>query len=359
MQESRCGDRCLETHEHISMKTSPHKTESIASAIDAVEMVPVQGMDLGLVIRGADIRNPVLLHLHGGPGQSEFGAYLKKRRGRLEQIFTICYLEQRGSGKSYSPDIPPETMTLDQFVEDAHEVTQYLKKKFGQPKVFVLGHSWGTMLGSFLIHRHPGDYHAYLGIGQMADQLASEKISLDFLQAQARSRNDTEALAILAELKVPRPDSPMVDWIHYLMTERTLVIKYRGIFLFDDVGELKESVLASEDYTDQEKENYLQARCADFSITHLWPTMIGVNFSVDLKRQQVPVFIFQGIHDYATAFAPARHYFDVLEAPLKRFYTFENSAHSPHTEEYEKFEALVVRDILPLASAAKSSALSP
>ena len=138
----------------------------IPGSVSEKVWIDINGIKQGMFIRGEDIQNPVLLYLHGGPGTPlfQFISYLEKEE-RLERYFTVCYWDQRGAGMTYDKSTDPTTMTVDQLVEDTREVTEYLKSRFGQNKIYLLGHSWGSYLGVKTIEKYPENYLAYIGIG--------------------------------------------------------------------------------------------------------------------------------------------------------------------------------------------------
>ncbi|GGB34087.1 hypothetical protein GCM10011409_09400 [Lentibacillus populi] len=61
---------------------------------------------------------------------------------------------------------------------------------------------------------------------------------------------------------------------------------------------------------------------------------------------EIPVYIIHGIHDYQTTHTQAKRYFEAIEAPMKKMYTFSHSAHSPYIEEQERFYEIIEKDIL-------------
>src|SRR5690606_22909291 len=134
-----------------------------------------------LTIRGRDIRNPVLLRIHGGPGNPFMPVAFRLAGCDLEDIFTVCYWDQRGAGPAYTPDLPDTAITLRNIVADGLHVSQYLRQRFQQEKIFIEGLSWGTSVGMLMAQARPEYYHAYAGNGQMGDQLLSEQLSYDFV----------------------------------------------------------------------------------------------------------------------------------------------------------------------------------
>ena len=127
----------------------------ISGSISEKVWIKVNGIKQGMFIRGENPQNPVILYVHGGPGTPmlQFISYLEKllKSERLEKYFTICYWDQRGSGMTYSKSTDPSTMTVEQMIEDTHEVTEYLKSRFVQDKIYLLGHSWGSYLGVHIL----------------------------------------------------------------------------------------------------------------------------------------------------------------------------------------------------------------
>ena len=133
-------------------------------------VVEINGQQLGMIIQSADPANPVLLVLHGGPGLPTFFLNGTHPTG-LEHDFTVVWWEQRGAGLSFQPDIPPESMTLEQMIADTIAVADYLRTRFGQDRIMLLGHSWGSFLGLQVAVRAPDRFLAYIGMAQVVHQL--------------------------------------------------------------------------------------------------------------------------------------------------------------------------------------------
>ena len=137
----------------------------IQGSISEKVWIDVNGLRQGIFIRGENSQNPIVLYLHGGPGTPmlQFITYLEKEV-RLEKYFTVCYWEQRGSGMTYHKSTDPSTMTAVQMVEDTRQVTEYLKSRFGQDKIYLIGHSWGSYLGVKTIEKYPEDYRMLVSV---------------------------------------------------------------------------------------------------------------------------------------------------------------------------------------------------
>ena len=146
-------------------------------SITSLEKITLGGIKQTILIRGHDTKSPILLFLHGGPGFPEMDIAYKFQR-KLEEHFIVVNWDQRGAGKSFSKKIPRESMTIEQFISDAHELIRFLRERFDKEKIYLVGHSWGTTLGLLLTQRYPELFFAYVGIGQVVNALESEQISL-------------------------------------------------------------------------------------------------------------------------------------------------------------------------------------
>jgi pimeloyl-ACP methyl ester carboxylesterase len=315
------------------------KGDILPGSISVIEKVKLGGLEQYLIIRGADTTKPVMLFLHGGPGSPEL-PFMKKLNRDIENDFIMVYWEQRGAGKSYSKDIPIESMNISQFISDTRELSEYLIKRFNREKIYVMGHSWGTLLGLSTAYQYPELYYAYFGVGQVAHQYKGEKISFEWVKQQAIEKNDNDAIEELNQLVFPDSLADVDDWANFLMKERQYVNKYGGAMRnMKSMWPMISMVLNTKEYTFADKINYSISNL--FSIKNLWLDVINSNLNVSVDSMQIPVYIFQGIHDYQTPYTVAKDFFENLKAPQKEFFTFENSAHSPLMEEAEKFNSIV------------------
>jgi pimeloyl-ACP methyl ester carboxylesterase len=309
-------------------------TDSLAK----IEYVHLGDLEQCVVIRTKDIHLPVLLFLHGGPGTPET-AWLNHFNANLEDHFVVTAWEMRGGGKSYHPDIPPETMTLQQLIRDCHELTGYLKKRFHQQKIYLVGHSFGTLLGTLVAHQYPEDYHAYIGIGQIANTAESEKLSYEWALATAKQLQNRKAIKELESIGSPengifKAGKPAVH------IERTWVREFGGTFHGKSAMPIHiKEILASPIYTLWDVLHYFQGE--KFSLQYLWEDVITTDFYERMRHFDIPIYICQGIYDYQTVYSVAKKYFDSIHAPQKEFFTFGNSAHGTLFEEPEKFLAIM------------------
>jgi pimeloyl-ACP methyl ester carboxylesterase len=306
--------------------------------------VTLNGVAMGMIIKSRDPALPVLLFVHGGPGMPTTFLTRPYPTG-LEQHFTVVWWEQRGAGLSYRPDLPRETMTAEQFILDTLAVTNYLRERFGQDKIYLLGHSWGSYIALQAAARAPELYHAYIGVAQIGYQLRSENASYAYMLEQYRARGDARMVQRLeaapVTMTVPLPPGYVAlrdEAMHGLGvgTTRDMRSVVTGIFL---------ASWQFPEYTLGEKVSLWRGRAFSRGLG-LWDEMQATDLTQRLTALHLPVYFFHGRHDYTVGYAEARAYFDKLDAPLKGFYTFEQSAHSPVYEEPDLSVRILLEDVL-------------
>lgn len=331
---------------HSPGKTPPitdKNNQTLPDSIAEVVRVPINGVEQGMVIRGNSSQLPVLLFLHGGPGAPEY-PLAKSVSAQLEELFIVCWWDQRGAGMSYSSDIPAESITVEQLIQDTLSVTEYLKERFQQQKIYILGHSWGSQLGAYAAQRQPDLYHAFIGVGQVTDQLTSEKLAYDYMLQQAVETKNSKMQKELSAFTLNGPESMTLE---YLMV-RNKYLNQLGIGLTHEFKSMFQDAvlpfLNSPEYTLPEKLNYMKA--TNFVVDQLFYTVTSSNLMKEVPKLDIPVYFIQGKYDYQTSYTLAKDYYNMLKAPKKEFFTFENSAHSPIFEEPELFIQIVKENIL-------------
>lgn len=325
-------------------KISPYRDDNgdiLAGSVADIIIRDVGGVEQGMILKGRSDENPVLLFLHGGPGNPEY-VLAKEADVGLEEVFTVCWWEQRGSGMSYSSE--PGPLTLEQMIEDTVEVTVYLMARFGEEKIYLMGHSWGTFLGMQTVAAHPELYHSFIGIGQISDQMRSEQLAYSYIQDSLKDKGDKKGLEKLRRHSLENHDDITADYLFL----RSSFLSEMG----NGVTRIPQSklklllpIFAAHEYTLADKYGYAMGSLVSLES----PANLSIYKSSlfeDIPKVSVPVYMFHGIHDMQVSYQLAKEYYQLLDAPLKRFYTFEKSAHSPFLEEPERFMEIVVRDVL-------------
>ncbi len=305
--------------------------------------IEINGSKQGMFLQSENTENPVLLYLHGGAGSPEI-AFAEKYPTGLEKLFTVCWWEQRGSGISYNRKITPKEMTLEQLVSDTIEVTHYLRNRFGKEKIYIMGHSWGSLLGVITVKQQPELFYAYIGIGQVAQQERSERLAYTYMMEEFRKSKDKKMIRHLNKFPI---DTGGDITLKYLVGVRSEGMNKLGIGVMRSMPSMLDFVaivLRYKGYTLVEKFKFQQG--SSFSLKCLCDRMIYMDLFELVPCLQVPVYIFQGRYDYQTSYVVAKEFATALKAPLKGFYTFENSAHSPCFEEPEKMCNILRVDVL-------------
>ncbi|WP_434122322.1 alpha/beta fold hydrolase [Salinicoccus roseus] len=305
------------------------------------EYIEINDLQQGMIIESENIHNPVLLFLHGGPGMPEY-PIIKDDNLLLHEYFTVCYWDQRGSGMSFCPKEKEESLTFEQLIKDTVAVTKHLCEKFNKEKVYLFGHSWGTFLGIATVSKFPEYYHAYIGSGQLGNAVESEKETLRFLKDEAKKRKHKKVQEKLQNI--------IINQDYY---KNKAYLKIRGKYVSEYGGGIKREGITNsallkqyflcKPYTLKEKINIFRGA---MKVSGLMDT-VSRNSLIDLApKLNIPIYIFQGKFDYATTYNQAKIFFDQIEAPSKKFYTFEHSAHSPFLEEKELFYDILEKDVL-------------
>jgi pimeloyl-ACP methyl ester carboxylesterase len=319
---------------------SPHGIE---------ELIPVQinGIPQYLSIRGKDLRNPILLFIHGGPASPEMPADYTFQTP-WEDYFTVVEWDQRGTGKTYAASDPAkiaDTLTIAQMTSDAVEVVRYLRTRFHKQKIFVVGHSWGTVPGTAVAHEHPEWLHAYVGVGQVVNMQRSEGIGFEFALKSAEADHNEEAVKDLESL-APYP-GPGPITLTQVARERKWLQYYGGLtwnrrdFKYDaDAWKL------SPDYSEAELDAIGEGSV--LSLNHLLPML--ENYDIDDETDfRCPIVIFDGRHDYSVSHEVSAKWFSRVHAPYKRLVWFEDSAHMMFQEQSGRFLQHLLTDVRPLA----------
>jgi pimeloyl-ACP methyl ester carboxylesterase len=277
-----------------------------------------------LLVRGVDKQQPVLLFIHGGPGMpAMFLAHDFQRD--LEEEFVVVHWDQRASGKSFKRTADQVQLSTSLLLSDMDVVIDYLRRTLGAQKVWVVGHSHGSYLGTLYARRHPEKVCAYIGAGQVVDGSRSEHTRMlqeDFLRSQL------EGLGLAADTVIN--DSNL---------EELLFLTGSELYGETSYGPLLKSGFMAPEYSLFDVLNV--ARGSSFSSR----TMV-YDMPRDLPASEwgfdVPVAIIMGRHDMVTPTQLSRKYYERIEAPSKAWYVFEEASHFPHYEKPRPFTETLV-----------------
>jgi pimeloyl-ACP methyl ester carboxylesterase len=321
-------------------------TEAIVSenGIASLEPIVLGGVEQWILIRGHDVSNPVLVFLHGGPGSPAI-PYARFSFEGLERHFTVVTWDQRGCGKSYFDGLDASTITFDRLLSDTRELIELMRTRFGVQKVYLMGLSWGSTLGTLTARDHPDLLHAYIGVGQAVDVARGIPIAHAAAVQRATELGNDEALAALATIQVDPVDwdqaQELVDWLEELglgdIHDHSLLPGFAA-----EVGSLTEYTSANANSEDDWRRLYASS---PLNQDQTWLRTLDMIRQV--PRLEVPVYFLSGRYDYKTPGVLVEEYHDALDAPAgKRMFWFENSAHVPFIEERSAFHSLMIDTIL-------------
>jgi pimeloyl-ACP methyl ester carboxylesterase len=310
------------------------------TGIDEEMFASIGGIEQWISIRGRNRDNPVLLIVHGGPGfamsfmpRDYFFSWTKD--------FTVVRWDQRGAGRTYGKSGPlVDGVTIERMVQDGIEVAEVVRTKMRKPKIVLVGLSWGSILGVKMAHARPDLFHAYVGSGQSVNQYRYKRIAYEQVLAEARRRNNRQAIGELEAAGPPPYDSGSKEGVHTKWATRfepgqMSMAQGISLVLFDspagplDLRDYIRGLLSSDDFfRDQQRSVDLPS--------------IGTDFAI-------PFFVFQGADDNVTPVRPVREYIDRITAPRKELVLIPNAGHNAMATRSDEFLRLLVEHVRPLA----------
>jgi len=312
------------------------KTPDVEGPDPVAELLSLEigGMDQWILIRGEDQSNPVLLWLHGGPGSAQMPVHRAFNK-ELEREFIVVHWDQRGAGKSNHNEFRVETMTLDRFVEDAHELTIYLKERFNKEKIFLLGHSWGTQFGILTVERFPEDYHAFISVGQVVHPERANFISYEWLKNEVEQNGSRRQKREFSELGEPS----FLERRRYVSLAEMLDQFGGGMDV--GMGRLAWISLGACEYTLGDYMKWL--RGASRGSGPMWEESSRMNLFDRVPKLEVPAWFIVGRNDFNTPAVLVSEYVEKMNAPHKELIVMEGAAHTPFLKNPDGFNAEVIR----------------
>lgn len=288
----------------------------------------LNGVPQFVSIRAEKENAPLLIYLHGGPGDAALPLVMKYNK-MLAQQFTLVIWEQRGAGKSYYKFDGP--ITIDVFLKDLHSLVEHLLSRFHQNSLYLIGHSWGSILGLRFVKAYPELVRAYIGCGQVVNMRKSSKTAYEYALAHA----DKKSLEKLKGIDCAYQGD---GWLNDLLFVTKQVVKHKGsLYGRTNYIDLVVPFLFSRFYTlpdlIRRQKGSLQA------IQYLWQEVMQTDFEAQ-TQYGAPIILIEGRYDSHVSSALAKEYFDRIETE-KRFYWFEKSCHFPQWSESERFNQLM------------------
>lgn len=314
----------------------------LPGSIATLETVTLNSSQQWISIRGKDTSKPVLLFLAGGPGGSQLAA-ARFALGGLEDHFVVVNWEQPGSGKSFDA-VDRATLTPERYIEDAHALVAILKERFRQEKVYVLGESWGSALGIWLVQRYPEDFHAFIGTGQMVAFLENDLMCYEFALDWARQRGDSAKVEALTKQGPPPYYGSGMAWKEAAFLGDTFAYMNQNPAIRDN-GFNTWRDLAAPEYGLYDKVSWFRGVLQTLDV--VYPQLWEVDFRQQATKLEVPIYFLIGRHDINAPTVFVEDYYAVLDAPHKQIVWFEHSGHTPWVSESDRFVETMVNTVLP------------
>ena len=318
--------------------------------IDSMETVEIGGIQQAMYFRGQDTGNPVILFIHGGPGNPHM-PLLHDFQYELEHYFTIVHWDQRNQGKTLflnDPETVLETLNFERILDDAYEVTQYIRERLNTDKILVIGNSWGTVIGTALVQTYPEYFSGYIGVGQAVNAYDNERLTYETLLDAVQAEGNAKRIAT-AEALAPYPPEGNFDetWVFQLQEARMLLHNYIDYGLSNLT--FIRILMTSPYYSFREKMSFLSVNTR---IHNLSPLLRYLYDEFNVRdfgtTYEVPVFYIMGEYDFYTSYQLAKDFFEEISAPHKVFFTFNDVGHLPMHEDTAEFNRVLIEEIRPL-----------
>ncbi len=288
------------------------QTDLPARPIRVAEAVSIGGINQWIEINGESDTLPVLLFLHGGPGNSVM-SYANKFTRILQRHFIVVQWDQRESGETAILNPTPVPLTLKLMESDAAAMVDHLRSRFSRQRIFLVGHSWGGFLALRVAALHPEWLEACVAVAPMIDQWESERLTLSWLMEKAGKDKNKEALEELGRVTVPfRSIDELYFHRHWLAVAN---------------GNKPVSKAAVRKWGERWFDLYREA-CA-------------VNLAETMPELKCPIYFFLGSSDRQASSTISEAYYRHLKAEKKDLIWFTKSAHSLNLTEPIKFQETI------------------
>jgi pimeloyl-ACP methyl ester carboxylesterase len=299
--------------------TRVYAVEGVDS-IDEAGYVPIGGIDQWISIQGEERTRPLLLFVHGGPGDAT-SAWAYPYFRAWEHEYVVAQWDQRGSGRTFTHSGAPSSLSLDRMVEDGVQVAEYLRGRLKQPKIIVVGQGWGSVLGLLMVKARPDLFLAYVGTGQWVDTLQDGREAYALALKSAQDAHDAHALA---DLKAAGPP-PYTQG----SPAQQILARWRDVCEGAESERFRDArlgfALAAPGYTVHDLDDWLDGQVLSAQL------LARQQRELASRRLQgsfeVPIFLIQGTEDCTTPATLAMHWLDDIQAPRKQYLPIENAGH--------------------------------
>ncbi len=262
---------------------------------------------------------PVILHLHGGPGQSQ--AHFAYSTRAQQAYCTFVFYDQRGAGKTQQKSkTPVGEITLDNLIEDLRQTIRYVKERYQTDDVVLLGHSWGSVLGTSYILRYPNDVKGYIGVGQVVDMQKGERVGYEKLKKVVENKGNKRDIKMVARLSDYPGDISHKGFLKQLGQVRSLQGRY-GLAV--NVARVFKAVIKSPIFRLADLASFETGLHTN---RNLLSGLLGYSI-LSVTEYQTPVCYVLGENDWQVPSVLAAEYFENIKAPYKELHWVEDAGH--------------------------------
>ena len=322
------------------IEKTPRSYGKSSTSIYETNYVKINNTKQYILIRSQDIRNPVLLLIHGGPGFTETSLF-RYYNADLEKKYTVVYWDQRQCGKSFQFMKRQSILHIDFFVEDLICVAEYLIRKFDKKKITLLAHSWGTLISLIAVQKKPEIFNAYIGCGQVSSMPNSELSSYNFTLRKANEDKNSDAIKALQNIREPE-DGVYSCGYRGTQIQRKWLNFYNGAFYQPStIKQLQKVLFNTSEYNIFSTLKVLISMNDKARNEMTYKEFLRFDLMAQYEKYEIPIYFLLGKHDNQISSKIAEEYFNKITAPYKHLEWFENSGHAPCFEEPDKFNDFV------------------
>lgn len=295
-------------------------------SIDTTVITNIGGIQQAIKLKGKDISKPILLYLHGAGGNNfSLIANADKLTSKLQEHFVVALWDQREYGKTFEINKSPKPLTVKLIVDDTKEVIDYLLKRFDRKKLYLAGHSMGSVESIYIADKYPELLNAVIEMSPAVNGIESQKIGLSMLKKHFKKINNQRAVKELATIKLPARDFESLFIKYIWQTE------YDGEHVSDTVREQIKPMM----------KQWMESSAASLS-----NEVFEMNFFKQFPSLKCPVYFFVGRKDFTTNATLSEKYYKKLKAPKKELFWFEKSAHGIPDTEPELMQNIIINKVL-------------
>jgi proline iminopeptidase len=289
---------------------------AVTQRIEEARYLQIGGIEQWVTIRGDDVRKPLLLLLHGGPGdvQSPFVSVYAP----YERDFVFVQWDQRGAGRTFARN-GAAGVTLEKQIADGIDLSEQLRKRFPKQKLILFGYSWGSVVATGMVQQRPDLFDAYIGTGQVAAWADTVQFQFDFLKQRYKEKRDAVALASLEAIGKPDPKN-VEQYFGFSRPIRQNMNSSDTAWFAAMLRVLK---------ANGESETTIKAIGEGMNASGA--ALIGSTVTTDLPATatnfKIPYYVIQGRDDLFAPTSLAKAYFNKVSAPKKQFVTIEDAGH--------------------------------